>query len=64
MKEQREGLPIFGLRGQLLKAVKDNMCLVVIGETGSGKTTQITQYLAEAGYTSEGKRIRIKYCLI
>ena len=29
--------------------------LVVIGETGSGKTTQMTQYMAEAGYTSKGK---------
>jgi len=29
--------------------------LVVIGETGSGKTTQMTQYLAEAGYTSRGR---------
>ncbi len=28
---------------------------MVIGETGSGKTTQMTQYLAEAGYTSKGK---------
>ncbi len=28
---------------------------MVIGETGSGKTTQMTQYLAEAGYTSRGK---------
>jgi HrpA-like RNA helicase len=28
--------------------------LVVIGETGSGKTTQMTQYMAEAGFTSKG----------
>lgn len=28
---------------------------MVIGETGSGKTTQMTQYLAESGYTSTGK---------
>jgi ATP-dependent RNA helicase DHX8/PRP22 len=35
--------------------VHDNQILIVIGETGSGKTTQITQYLAEAGYTVKGK---------
>lgn len=54
IKEQRESLPIFKLREQLLQAVHDNQVLVVIGETGSGKTTQMTQYLAEAGYTAQG----------
>lgn len=39
----------------LSQAVHDNQILIVIGETGSGKTTQITQYLAEAGYTTRGK---------
>lgn len=53
--EQREGLPIYKLREELLKGVYDNQILVVIGETGSGKTTQITQYLAEAGYVVRGK---------
>uniref|UniRef100_A0A8C9L7D5 ATP-dependent RNA helicase DHX8 n=1 Tax=Pavo cristatus TaxID=9049 RepID=A0A8C9L7D5_PAVCR len=53
--EQRESLPIFRLKEQLIQAVHDNQILIVIGETGSGKTTQITQYLAEAGYTSRGK---------
>lgn len=53
--EQRESLPIFKLRDELLKAVHDNQIVVVIGETGSGKTTQITQYLAEEGYSSLGK---------
>ncbi|KAK2080151.1 hypothetical protein QBZ16_000004 [Prototheca wickerhamii] len=55
IREQRESLPIYRLRDQLIQAVRDNQVLVVIGETGSGKTTQMTQYLAEAGYTSAGK---------
>lgn len=54
IKEQRESLPIFQLRSHLIQAIHDHQVLIVIGETGSGKTTQITQYLAEAGYTSKG----------
>uniref|UniRef100_A0A3Q4A9W4 RNA helicase n=1 Tax=Mola mola TaxID=94237 RepID=A0A3Q4A9W4_MOLML len=53
--QQRETLPIFKLKEQLVQAVHDNQILIVVGETGSGKTTQITQYLAESGYTSRGK---------
>jgi ATP-dependent RNA helicase DHX8/PRP22 len=37
------------------QAVRDNQILIVTGETGSGKTTQITQYLAEGGFTNRGK---------
>jgi ATP-dependent RNA helicase DHX8/PRP22 len=55
IKQQREGLPIFQLRDSLLQAIHDNQLLIVIGETGSGKTTQITQYLAEDGWTARGK---------
>ena len=33
----------------------DNQILIVIGETGSGKTTQLTQYIAEAGLHGRGK---------
>jgi ATP-dependent RNA helicase DHX8/PRP22 len=36
IKEQRESLPIYSLRQQLLAAVRENQVLVVIGETGSG----------------------------
>ena len=53
--EQRQSLPIYKLKDELIKAVNDNQILIVIGETGSGKTTQITQYLSEAGFTTRGK---------
>lgn len=46
--DQRKSLPIYVFKDQLLQSIKDNKILVVIGETGSGKTTQMTQYLAEA----------------
>ncbi|ORX59963.1 P-loop containing nucleoside triphosphate hydrolase protein [Piromyces finnis] len=55
IKEQRESLPIFKLRDSLVKAVQDNQILVVVGDTGSGKTTQMTQYLAEEGFADHGR---------
>ena len=85
MKEQRESLPIFTLKDDLIQAVMDHQMLVhmhilhlserrsggllavccslqcslylqvVVGETGSGKTTQMTQYMVEAGLARRGK---------
>ncbi|RYP07479.1 hypothetical protein DL764_002486 [Monosporascus ibericus] len=54
IKQQRESLPVFAFRNQLIDAVRQNQILIVVGETGSGKTTQLTQYLAEAGFTENG----------
>ncbi|KAI3649202.1 hypothetical protein MP228_007056 [Amoeboaphelidium protococcarum] len=54
IREQREQLPIFKLKSSLLEAIEQNQVMVVIGETGSGKSTQMTQYLMESGYSSRG----------
>ncbi|KAJ2275568.1 Pre-mRNA-splicing factor ATP-dependent RNA helicase PRP16 [Coemansia sp. RSA 451] len=54
MREQREFLPAFACRDDLLRVISDNQVTVIVGETGSGKTTQLAQYMHEAGYTRHG----------
>ncbi|KTW32501.1 uncharacterized protein T551_00591 [Pneumocystis jirovecii RU7] len=53
--EQRQALPVFKLRASFVEAVHKNQLIIVVGDTGSGKTTQITQYLAEEGFANSGK---------
>ncbi|GFP79875.1 putative pre-mRNA-splicing factor ATP-dependent RNA helicase dhx16, partial [Phtheirospermum japonicum] len=53
----RKTLPIYSYRDELLQAISDHQILIIAGETGSGKSTQIPQYLHEAGYSSRGKMI-------
>ncbi|XP_058193067.1 pre-mRNA-splicing factor ATP-dependent RNA helicase DEAH7 isoform X1 [Rhododendron vialii] len=54
LAQQRQYLPIFSVRDELLQVIRENQVIVVVGETGSGKTTQLTQYLHEDGYTTNG----------
>ena len=53
--EGRKKLPVYPYRDEFLAAVKDHQVLILVGETGSGKTTQIPQYLHEIGYSELGK---------
>ncbi|KAL9256976.1 Pre-mRNA-splicing factor ATP-dependent RNA helicase DEAH7-like protein [Drosera capensis] len=54
LAQQRQYLPIYSVRDELLQIIRENQVVIVVGETGSGKTTQLTQYLHEDGYTSSG----------
>ncbi|KAM9811375.1 putative ATP-dependent RNA helicase DHX40 isoform 1-T1 [Syngnathus typhle] len=47
-------LPIYKHKAKLVQAVKESTFLVVTGETGSGKTTQLPQYLYQAGFCKNG----------
>ena len=75
LQEQREFLPAFAVREELMRVIRDNqginnffildiktncrnvsppLVVIVVGETGSGKTTQLTQFLYEEGYGKRG----------
>ena len=57
MEQTRQSLPIYAFRDELLEAIAEHQVLVVVAETGSGKTTQLPQYLHEAGYTKGGMKV-------
>ena len=56
---QRKILPIFEYKEKILELLKTNQLIIIEGETGSGKTTQIPQYLYESGYCNNKKKICI-----
>ncbi|EEQ97718.1 ATP-dependent RNA helicase, putative [Perkinsus marinus ATCC 50983] len=55
--EKRQQLPCWREKVDFLKLVKKSQVTLLVGETGSGKTTQMPQFLLEAGYASDGKMI-------
>jgi ATP-dependent helicase HrpA len=52
--EYPEALPITAARDELLAAIKAHRVIVVCGDTGSGKTTQLPKLCLEAGRGIEG----------
>jgi pre-mRNA-splicing factor ATP-dependent RNA helicase DHX38/PRP16 len=54
LQEQRQFLPAFAVRDDLLQVIANNQVIIVVGQTGSGKTTQLTQFLYEEGYGNRG----------
>lgn len=57
IQETRKTLPVYKLREELMAAVAEHQVLIVVGETGSGKTTQLPQFFHEFGYTKGGMKI-------
>ncbi|KAJ2375640.1 DEAH-box ATP-dependent RNA helicase prp22 [Coemansia sp. RSA 2607] len=55
IQEQRRSLPVYNLRDLFIEAVRQHQFLIAVGDTGSGKTTQLTQYLYEEGFARNGR---------
>ncbi|KAI8617272.1 hypothetical protein BC830DRAFT_1114343 [Chytriomyces sp. MP71] len=60
MRAQREKLPAYVLKEEILRVVKENRVVIVSGETGCGKSTQVPQFiLDEAILSSKGARCKV-----
>uniref|UniRef100_A0A8D8SM24 RNA helicase n=1 Tax=Cacopsylla melanoneura TaxID=428564 RepID=A0A8D8SM24_9HEMI len=59
LEQQKQRLPIFKNRNHILHLLESYQTLILVGETGSGKSTQVPQYLFEAGWCSGNRLIGI-----
>lgn len=53
-----ENLPIFPQKSQILESINKHQITIISGETGSGKTTQVPQYLLQNAQV-QGSKVRI-----
>ncbi|CAI7281033.1 ASB_collapsed_G0042460.mRNA.1.CDS.1 [Saccharomyces cerevisiae] len=53
IQKARIQLPVFGEEHKIMEAIHHNDVVIICGETGSGKTTQVPQFLYEAGFGAE-----------
>lgn len=51
------GLPVWQAKADFVKMINGSQTTILVGETGSGKTTQIAQFISEAGYTQSRRMI-------
>jgi energy-coupling factor transporter ATP-binding protein EcfA2 len=52
---------VFYYREQIVTAIRNENVVIIAGDTGCGKSTQVPQYLLEAGYKRIGKHV---VCLV
>ncbi|CAG9537679.1 unnamed protein product [Cercopithifilaria johnstoni] len=59
IQQQRTRLPIFKYRNHIIYLLEKYRILIIVGETGCGKSTQVPQYLMEVGWASDGRKIGV-----
>ncbi|GMM53658.1 ATP-dependent RNA helicase [Maudiozyma humilis] len=53
IQASRLQLPVYGEEHNIMEAIHHNDVVIICGETGSGKTTQVPQFLYESGFGNE-----------
>ncbi len=59
VQKGRLKLPILSEEHRIMEEIMYHPVVIICGETGSGKTTQVPQFLYEGGYTMNGKMIGV-----
>lgn len=59
IQRQRRALPITSGRDAIIEHIRNEDVVVILGETGSGKTTQVPQYILEGGLAGDAGMIAI-----
>ncbi|KAJ3154408.1 ATP-dependent RNA helicase dhx29 [Geranomyces variabilis] len=57
--KQRSTLPVFAMREAIMDVIRGHRVIVVSGETGSGKSTQIPQFIVEDGISRGNAACRV-----
>ncbi|KAL7190063.1 hypothetical protein ACSBR1_039663 [Camellia fascicularis] len=53
IENKMKDLPIVMMEQEIMEAINENITVIICGETGCGKTTQVPQFLYEAGFGSD-----------
>jgi ATP-dependent RNA helicase DHX37/DHR1 len=58
VEKTRRDLPIIMMEQEIMEAIYENSVVILCGETGCGKTTQVPQFLYEAGFGTSNRSDR------
>ena len=63
LKEFRRTLPCYSMREEILSKIRDNQVIVLVGETGCGKTTQVSVHVTVCVCLSVCGSVCLSVCL-
>lgn len=54
LRKTQQNLPVALKKTEIINAVRDNQVVILAGDTGCGKSTQVPQYLHQGGFDNVG----------